>query len=96
MIIQPVRFGTAKISLVPEPKDLRFPPGPFCKTSAPVHPGQPRLLLCVCVWKCVCVGLHCLLTAGETVEGQRAGSWPPASVTLVKVAEQRKEVVAGE
>lgn len=98
MIIQPVKFGTAKITLVPESKDLRFPPGPYCKTSAPVHPGQPRLLLCVCVCVevCMCVGLHCLLTAGETVEGQRAGSWPPASVTLVKVAEQREEVVVGE
>lgn len=55
MIIQPVRFGTAKITLVPELKDLHFPPGPFCKTSAPVHPGQPRLLLCVCVSGSVCV-----------------------------------------
>lgn len=52
--------------------------------------------MCVCGSMCACVCLHCLLTAGETVEGQRAGSWPPASVTLVKVVEQREEVVAGE
>lgn len=32
-----------------------------------------------------CVCSHWRLTAGETVEGQRAGSWPPASVTSVKV-----------
>ena len=46
----------------------------------------------VCSHVCILLSPYCW----ETVEGQRAGSWPPASVTLGKEVEQRGEVVAGD
>lgn len=64
-IFQLGRLGTAKMTLS---KDFHFPPLPFCKTSAPVHPGQPRLLLS-------CVRPP---TAGKLlkVKGQEVGHLP--------------------
>lgn len=82
----------AKITLVPELKDLLFSPGPFGRplpqfTRGNLGSSSVNVCLCMCVLSSYC---------REIVEGQRAGSWPPASVTLVEVVEEREEEGAAE